>query len=141
MNRMNVRNQSYCCPSGYSNSSMMQRNQDLPSSCCQSTACCSPSAGRSEQIPSDLPVQNRRQLLQYITEEGFAVDETLLYLDTHPQDQTALEYFQMHRQRYQIAVKEYCRRFGPLTIDTVSASESEIWNWMRQPWPWEGGDC
>ena len=38
--------------------------------------------------------QNRGSLLQYITEISFAVYDTLLYLDTHPEDQQALAYYQ-----------------------------------------------
>ena len=36
---------------------------------------------------------NRRELLNYINEISFAVDDTKLFLDTHPWDQNALLFF------------------------------------------------
>ena len=37
--------------------------------------------------------QNCSQLLDYITQVSFAVDEVVLYLDTHPYDPAALDYY------------------------------------------------
>ena len=61
---------------------------------------------------------NRRELLNYINEISFAVDDTKLFLDTHPWDQNAL-----------------------LTIDTATACESDYWSWINEPWPWQEGGC
>lgn len=36
----------------------------------------------------------RKELLQKINEASFAVDEVKLFLDTHPYDEEALEYFE-----------------------------------------------
>lgn len=51
--------------------------------------------------------QNRGSLLQYITEISFAVYDTLLYLDTHPEDQQALAYYQDMDQKRREALAEY----------------------------------
>ena len=37
------------------------------------------------------------------------------------------------------ALKEYARLYGPLTIDTANDTCSRRWEWVMQPWPWEGG--
>ena len=37
---------------------------------------------------------NRRELFEYINQISFAVDDVKLFLDTHPGNQKALEYFQ-----------------------------------------------
>ena len=37
---------------------------------------------------------NQKQLLMYITQVSFALTEVNLYLDTHPCDQKAMEYYQ-----------------------------------------------
>ena len=71
--------------------------------------------------------QNRRSLLQNITEISFAAYDTLLFLDTHPDDQQAMA--------------EYGRQFGPLTVDCASVAAGNHWQWINQPWPWEGGAC
>ena len=38
---------------------------------------------------------NRDQLLMRVYETGFALDDILLYLDTHPSDQEAMNYYHM----------------------------------------------
>ena len=149
MNRMN-----YNMGSSANGRQMTKRNPEPCDGRCQisgqnpnfsenrSRAACRFDTGRCpEEVPSDLSVGNRRALLSVIDEEGFASYEAVLYLDTHPDDPDARDYFHLHNHRYQTAVREYGRLYGPLTIDTASASPSETWNWMQQPWPWEGGDC
>lgn len=84
---------------------------------------------------------NRRQLMNHINQVSFAVDDVKLYLDTHPCDTEALEYFhKMSRQRSE-ALKEYAAAYGPLTIDTAKDSCTERWNWINEPWPWQEGGC
>lgn len=135
MNRMN--NGMGCCMPATNGSQMTRRNNLNQSQ----TACPHDDQRYSEGIHSDLPIGNRRSLLNFIHEEGFASYEAVLYLDTHPDDQEAISYFRLHNHRYQTAVREYGRLYGVLTIDTASASPADTWNWMQQPWPWEGGDC
>jgi len=84
---------------------------------------------------------SRRQLLHFINEVSFAVNDIALYLDTHPDDMDALEYFQEHCKVRNQALKEYARLYGPLTINTADDSSSDCWQWSMQPFPWEGGNC
>ena len=84
---------------------------------------------------------NRRQLLNHINQVSFAVDEVSLYLDTHPCDTEALEYFRKVSSQRNEALKEYSAAYGPLTIDTADASCTERWNWINEPWPWQEGGC
>lgn len=90
---------------------------------------------------SEIPTENRRQLLNFIDEVSFTIYETLLYLDTHPNDQEALQFFHKYNRLREHALKEYARLYGPLTISTANDRESQNWEWMNQPWPWEGGNC
>ena len=85
--------------------------------------------------------QNRGSLLQYITEISFAVYDTLLYLDTHPEDQQALAYYQDMDQKRREALAEYGKQYGPLTADCPAAASCGRWQWIYEPWPWEGGAC
>ncbi len=78
------------------------------------------------------------QLLQKVYESGFAVDDILLYLDTHPDDRQAMEYYRYARDAYREAKAAYERACGPLTVDGVNAGN---WTWIENPWPWEGGSC
>ncbi len=85
--------------------------------------------------------QNRGSLLQYITEISFAVYDTLLYLDTHPEDQQALAYYQDMDQKRREALAEYGKQYGSLTADCPAAASCGRWQWINEPWPWEGGGC
>ena len=84
---------------------------------------------------------DRRSLLKEINECSFAVNDMLLYLDTHPCDEAALSYFMEHKNRRAAVLKEYAKYYGPLTIDTADDEASESFLWVETPWPWEGGGC
>ncbi|NBH73038.1 spore coat protein CotJB [Clostridiaceae bacterium] len=75
-------------------------------------------------------------LLQKVYETGFALDEVNLYLDTHPADSQAMEYYQYIQKANQDAVAAYEQSYGPLMANQVDAN---TWNWINSPWPWEGG--
>ena len=103
--------------------------------------CCTESAYARECHMPEIPTGNQKQLLNFINEVSFASYETLLFLDTHPDDQEALAYFHKYNHLRNEAMKEYAKRFGPLTISTADDCSSKCWEWMNQPWPWEGGVC
>ena len=46
---------------------------------------------------------------------GFAISDITLFLDTHPKDPDALDYFQHMKHKYNHFVAEYETKFGPLT--------------------------
>jgi hypothetical protein len=76
------------------------------------------------------------ELLKFIYEVGFAIDDVVLYLDTHPTDQNALAYYAEYRDLRKHAMKEYTQCCGPLTDEDVDVTN--YWTWINQPWPWEG---
>lgn len=80
---------------------------------------------------------SREQLLRQINESSFAVNDILLFLDTHPKDQEALEYFSKAVAARKTAMKQYAQAYGPLTIDTADDNASRSWQWIEQPFPWE----
>lgn len=77
--------------------------------------------------------------MQTINEVSFAVNDIALYLDTHPDDENALAYYREKVMVRNEALREYASHYGPLTIDTANDDCSRQWNWVMQPWPWEGG--
>ena len=83
--------------------------------------------------------KSREMLLKTINEVSFAVDDIKLYLDTHPEDEKALAYYRDKVMVRNEALKEYASCFGPLTIDTADDNCGRSWEWVMQPWPWEGG--
>lgn len=82
----------------------------------------------------------RTDLMNQINEVSFALDDTRLFLNTHPCNQEALAFFEEYNCQRVSALKEYAKHFGPLTTDTMSTSE-DYWKWIREPWPWQKGGC
>lgn len=82
----------------------------------------------------------RTDLLAWINVVSFAVDDVKLFLDTHPCDREALEFFEEFENERRQALCEYAKYYGPLTIDSMS-TESERWTWINEPWPWQEGGC
>lgn len=85
--------------------------------------------------------KSRQEMLQYINEVSFVVDDTKLFLDTHLDNNEALEHFCKYSRMRNDALKEYARLYGPLTVDLVSESNENTWTWTEEPWPWMGGVC
>ena len=82
---------------------------------------------------------NQAQLLHWIDMVSFAVVDITEYLDTHPQDEKALNYFNHYMDLRRSALQAYAQKYGPLTID--NANPDNYWNWSDVPLPWEGGNC
>lgn len=80
---------------------------------------------------------SKKQLLDIIYEASFAVDDVLLFLDTHPDCEEAKEYFDHFSEIRNKALKEFAKCYYPLTVDTASVDCK--WKWTNSPWPWEGG--
>ena len=84
---------------------------------------------------------SQSQLMDIINKTSFAVNDIQLYLDSHPDCSKGLAYFHEHNQLRNAALKEYSRRFGPLTMETASEGSKGHWEWIHGKWPWEGGRC
>ena len=87
--------------------------------------------------------KEQQMLMNKIQAASFAVVEANLYLDTHPTCRDGLEYFRKHKKEYDLSVKEYEEKYGPLTA--VSSEGTKKWEWVSTPFPWElseneGGD-
>ena len=68
---------------------------------------------------------------------GFAVQELALYLDTHRDDWEALELYRNYQQMFERCREEFRKNHGPL--NHMQASDSESYDWLDDPWPWEYG--
>ena len=90
---------------------------------------------------SEMPTSDRLSLLKYIDEVSFGAYEATLYLDTHPDCQNGMQYFRELNERRNLALKEYAKLYGPLTLMHAGESCETCWQWINQPWPWEGGNC
>lgn len=75
------------------------------------------------------------KLMRQIQAYAFAVNEAVLYLDTHTEDRAALAYYTKYRNLLKNAVQTYEENYGPITMYGVNAENS--WSWFMDPWPWE----
>jgi len=65
----------------------------------------------------------------------FAISELGLYLDTHQNDQDALELFNQYVERYEDALQKYEETHGS-TVQ-IFAGINGSYQWSEGPWPWE----
>ena len=63
--------------------------------------------------------------METIGQSAFAAYDTLLYMDTHPQDREAMAYYHKQSAIRREAMEEYARRFGPLTMDLIDESNCD----------------
>jgi spore coat protein JB len=78
---------------------------------------------------------DRRRLMQSIYEIGFVLIETMLFLDTHPDDLEAIEYYTENKEKYRDLVKQYSEYYGP--INPTNMTNENYWMWVATPMPWE----
>lgn len=79
---------------------------------------------------------NREELFYKIQSVSFAMEDVRLYLDTHPDDTAAYEYYDAYKKIRAKSVNQYNRFFDPL--DAYNIKSEEYWSWYTNPWPWEG---
>lgn len=92
---------------------------------------------------------DRCKLLQEINEISFIVNDLNLYLDTHPQDNEALDAFSHSMAKRRQLLDTYAKEFEPLTLncvcpDTNNQSQTHTkypgqkhFTWTDGPLPWD----
>lgn len=89
-----------------------------------------------EGVVKKMDVKNREKLFGCITATSFVLDDLRIYLDTHPTDQEALDYWEKVSKVRKEAVEEYTKCFDP--IYSYDVMNKNRWAWVEEPWPWEG---
>ncbi|MCD7980991.1 MAG: spore coat protein CotJB [Clostridiales bacterium] len=85
-----------------------------------------------------MPCENeKRSLFQAVNRFGFALSDITLFLDTHPEDPDALDYYHQMNHMYKKISAEYESKYGPLT--QFCGEDENVWKWAVQKWPWERG--
>ncbi len=79
-------------------------------------------------------MSERRKLMQKIATYDFAVVELNLYLDTHPQDRTALKKLSDYETMSRELREEYEEKYGPIIFRD---SPENRMKWIKNPWPWD----
>ena len=78
---------------------------------------------------------DRQELFDKVQQIGFALYDTALFLDSHPANSMALDFFRENQKLYTQYREEYEKSYGPLTFYGADASKG--WTWTQDPWPWE----
>lgn len=76
----------------------------------------------------------REALLKRVQVADFALIEARLFLDTHPSDAAAKEYYRKHFAQSEAARREFESKYGPLLENSENGAGAD---WISDPWPWE----
>ncbi|MCZ8494960.1 MULTISPECIES: spore coat protein CotJB [Priestia] len=74
--------------------------------------------------------------LEEIQAVDFALVELTLYLDTHPNDQQAMQQFNEYTQQAMQLKRTFETKYGPLQQYGNSYADGK-WSWGTSPWPWQ----
>ena len=84
-------------------------------------------------------MRERDKLMRRIQAYSFAMHDTALYLDTHPEDRIAIEYYKKYGKLRKEVQERYNEKYGPLSADDYN-EHMKTWQWVKTPWPWEKED-
>ncbi len=79
---------------------------------------------------------SQKELFSMINQFSFMLDEIVLFLDTHPDCQEAIDAYNHYKHLRCEAVSDYTEMYGPISKYDVNVSN--YWDWVNKPWPWEG---
>ena len=82
-------------------------------------------------------MNQKEQMFHDIGIVDFVLTDLTQFLDTHPNNREALEYFNHYSRIKHQMVKDFSRRFFPITRDLAECDRE--WKWGAAPLPWEGG--
>ncbi len=81
-------------------------------------------------------MSHKEQMLRDIGIVDFVLVELMLYLDTHPFDRNAMEYFNHYNRIKNQMEKEFSQKYYPLNKNLADSNKE--WRWGMAPLPWEG---
>jgi len=82
--------------------------------------------------------EKQEAMLRQIQEMEFVAVELNLYLDTHPDDEDAINDFNCAVQALREYKEAYEEEFGPLlNFGHGGFAKDAPWQWLQGPWPWE----
>ena len=77
---------------------------------------------------------NCKALQKKLQALDFAIVETTLYLDVYPDCKKALEYHKRLLKERELLTQAMRGTCGPYTSGEV---QTDGWEWVKGPWPWE----
>ncbi len=78
-----------------------------------------------------------KALIRKIQSTSFALLEANLYLDTHPNCNAAMDFYNKKAKELDMYTKEYEKNYNPLIAMKPSGGDVREWSWATSPWPWQ----
>jgi spore coat protein JB len=79
---------------------------------------------------------NKNELLRNIQAISLVAVDLNLFLDTHPDDQKALQDYKNATTQYLALKNQYEQQYGPL-LNFGHSDLTGNYNWINEPWPWK----
>lgn len=76
----------------------------------------------------------REMMLKKLSSYDFAATELHIYLDTHPDDNSAADAFRYYEVQSKKLRQEFEKQYGPLSPGNKNGNR---WAWIADPWPWD----
>ncbi len=83
-----------------------------------------------------MPKKDKCAALYEISMVDFLLVDVKLYLDTHPTDRNALDYYRHYENLLHQLREAYVAKFGPLFATDSGCDKA--WEWAMEPNAWEG---
>ncbi len=80
---------------------------------------------------------NQEELLKSLMELDFIAVDLGLFLNTHPDDSDAIAAYNQVITAADTVRMKYEETFGPLCSFRSYAANTQAWQWMENPWPWQ----
>ena len=80
---------------------------------------------------------NQEDLLKSLMELDFIAVDLGLFLNTHPDDNDAIAAYNQVITAADTVRMKYEETFGPLCSFRSYAANTQAWQWMENPWPWQ----
>ena len=80
---------------------------------------------------------DREELLSSLTQLDFMAVDLGLYLNTHPDDEEAINAYNQVIMAADTVRAKYEEQFGPLCSFRSYATDTQNWRWKNNPWPWQ----
>ena len=80
-------------------------------------------------------MNDKQRALKRVQMYSFACLEAHLFLNTHPNNRQALDYYRNMKEQYDKFRAEYVARYGMLQPSDIGEN-AERWNWVDGQWPW-----
>ncbi len=82
-------------------------------------------------------MNDRAMLKRKIHEIDFGLYELLLFLDSHPTNQKAMQLTDEYREHRRMLIDEYEKCYGKYVVTPSDVPTGKSWQWLDGPWPWD----